>query len=69
MDDIKILKYCELLSNKIVAMYSVSKEIADEIVDRSVIHDLIRDAPEWVDHIPLSTWAREIFYEFKINTK
>lgn len=69
MDDIKIMKYCELLSDRIVAMYSVSKEMADEIVERSVIHDLIREIPEYVDHIPLSTLAREIFYEFKMNTK
>lgn len=47
MDDIQIMKYCELLSSRIVAMYGVSKEMADEIVERSVIHDLIRDAPEW----------------------
>lgn len=69
MDDIQIIKYCELLSNRIVAMYSVSKEVAAEIVERSVIHDLIREIPEYADHIPLSTLAREIFYEFKLNTK
>ena len=69
MDDIQIMKYCELLSNRIVAMYSISKEMADEIVERSIIQDLIREIPEYVDHIPLSTWAREIFYEFKMNTK
>ena len=69
MDDIQILKYCELLSNRIVAMYSVSKEMADKIVEQSVIHDLIREIPEYVDHIPLSVWAREIFYEFRMNAK
>lgn len=69
MDDIQIMKYCELLSNRIVAMYSVSKEVADEIVDRSVIHDFIREIPEYVDHVPLSVWAREVFYEFKMNVK
>lgn len=69
MDDIQIIKYCELLSDRIVAMYSVSKEMADEIVERSVIHDLIREIPEYVDHIQLSIWAREILYEFKMNVK
>lgn len=47
--------YCELLSNEIVSMFGVSKEQAVEAVSRSAIQKLIRENPDYVDHVPLSS--------------
>lgn len=55
--------YCELLSNEIVSMFGVSKERATEAVNRSAIQKLIREDPDYVDHVPLSSWAEEVHAE------
>lgn len=55
--------YLGLLSDKIVAMYDVSKEQADYAVQHSAIQKLIREEPEYVDHVPLSCWAEEVHTE------
>lgn len=60
MSEAAIARYCELLSNKIVSMFGVTKAQADQAVERSAIRELIRQAPEYVDHVPLATWAKEV---------
>lgn len=64
MSEATIQHYCELLSNKIVAMFGVSKSQADRAVAHSAIQKLIREEPEYVDHVPLSAWAEEVHREF-----
>lgn len=63
MSELAIAHYCELLSNKIVAMFGVSKPQADHAVQHSAIQKLLREEPEYVDHVPLSTWAEEVHRE------
>lgn len=55
--------YFELLSDEIVTMYGVSKEQANYAVQNSAIQTLIREEPEYVDHVPLSCWAEEVHEE------
>lgn len=55
--------YCELLSEEIVIMFGVSKESAVSAVKNSAIQGLIRDYPEYIDHVPLSTWAEDVHTE------
>ena len=55
--------YCELLSEEIVEMFGVSKELAVNAVENSAIQRLIRDCPEYVDHVPLSSWAEDVHAE------
>lgn len=63
MSDKAMETYFDLLSDKIVAMYGVSKEAAASAVQHSAIQALIREEPEYVDHVPLSNWAEEIHEE------
>lgn len=55
--------YCDLLSNEIVSMFGVSKERAVAAVSKSEIQTLIRENPDYVDHVPLSCWAEEVHEE------
>lgn len=55
--------YCNLLSDKIVSMFGVSKERATHAVNNSAIQDLIREDPEYVDHVPLYSWAEDVYEE------
>lgn len=55
--------YCDLLSNEIVSMFGVSKELAMDAVNNSAIQALIRENPDYVDHVPLSCWAEEVHAE------
>lgn len=60
----KALKaYFELLSEKITDLYGISIEEASRAVQHSAIQTLIREEPEYVDHVPLSSWAEEIHEE------
>lgn len=63
MSESAMRTYFELLSQKIVAMYGVSKEQANRAVQNSAIQALIRGEPEYVDHVPLSSWAEEVYEE------
>lgn len=56
-------QYCELLSNKIVAMFSVTKEYADCAIQNSAIQNLLDEIPDYVDHVPLEEWAYEVYNE------
>lgn len=67
MNDQEIKTYCELLSNKIVAIYGASKEQANCAVQNSAIQTLIREEPEYIDHVPLSDWAEEVYEEMMRN--
>lgn len=69
MNDQEIKTYCELLSNKIVAIYGISKELANYAVQNSAIQILIREEPEYVDHVPLSSWAEEVYEEMFNNNE
>lgn len=69
MDEQEIRRYCELLSNKIVTLYGISKEQADYAISNSAIQTLIREEPEYVNHVPLSSWAEEVYEEvFRLNS-
>ena len=67
MNEQEIKKYCKLLSNKIAMMYGISKEQANHAVQNSAIQTLIRDEPEYVNHVPLSSWAEEVYDEMMRN--
>lgn len=63
MNENKIKAYLELLGNKMVVMFGLSKEDADHAIQNSAIQTLIREEPEYVDHVPISSWAEEIHRE------
>lgn len=63
MSEKAIRVYFDLLSNKIVSMFGVSKERAVFAIQHSAIQKLIREEPEYVDHVPLSSWAEEVHKE------
>ena len=56
-------KYCELLINQIVSMFNVSKEDAVRAVNDSAIQIIIDEYPSYVDHVPISAWAEDIYNE------
>ena len=58
--------YCRLFSDEIVTMYGVSKDEANYAVRNSAIQTLIREEPEYVDHVPLSSWAEEVHEEMLV---
>lgn len=63
MDEKLRKQYCELLSKKIVSMFSVTKEYADCVVQNSAIQTLLDEIPDYVDHVPLEAWACEVYNE------
>lgn len=63
MSESAMRTYFELLSNEIVAMYGVSKDEANIAIQNSAIQTLIREEPEYVDHVSLSCWAEEVHTE------
>lgn len=78
MSNENLLAYCELLINKIVDMFNVSKEDAVRAVNNPVIQLIFEEYPEYVDQVPISEWAKDIYYlilfepgysEFDENTK
>ena len=67
MNEQEIKRYCKLFSNKIVVMYGISKKQANRAVQNSAIQTLIREEPEYADHVPLSSWAEEVYDEMMSN--
>jgi hypothetical protein len=63
MDEKLRKQYCELLSEKIVSMFNVTKECADYAVENSAIQKLLDEIPDYVDHVPLEAWAYEVYNE------
>lgn len=63
MSENAIKVYFDLLANKIANMFGVTREQATAAIQRSAIQKLIREDPEYVDHVPLSDWAEEIYGE------
>ncbi|MGM9549985.1 MAG: hypothetical protein ACI3V5_09105 [Faecousia sp.] len=55
--------YFRLLSEEIVSMFGVTMESATKAVQNSAIQNLINDYPEYVDHVPLSSWAEDVHEE------
>lgn len=51
MNTQEIKRYCELLSNKIVVMYGISKEQANRAVQNSAIQTLIREEPDYIMYL------------------
>lgn len=56
--------YCDLLANKIVEMFPVSYEGAAYSVEHSVIQQLMDEMPEYVDTVPLDSWAEAVYNEY-----
>lgn len=61
MSDAVVHEYISLLCAKIVAMYSVSLEVARKAVEDCGMKQLFCENPEYVDHVPLSSWAKQIY--------
>lgn len=51
MNTQEIKRYCKLLSNKIVMIYSISKEQANRAVQNSAIQALIREEPDYIMYL------------------
>ncbi len=56
--------YCDLLVNEIVEMFPISYEDAAHAVENSVIQQLMDEAPEYVDTVPLDSWAEAVYNEY-----
>lgn len=63
MSEKAIKEYLQLLSVKMSSMFDIPEDVAANAIQKSVIQELIRDMPEYVDHVPLSSWAEEIHKE------
>lgn len=61
--------YCDLLAWKIVDMYGISLERAKFGVAASAIQALIDEYPIYVDHVPLESWAEDVYEEMIRNGK
>lgn len=67
MSNENLLAYCELLSSKIADMFNVPKEDAVRAVNDPAIQSIFEDYPEYIDQVPLSEWAKDIYYLFIFN--
>lgn len=56
--------YCDLLINEIVEMFPVSYEDAAYAVENSAIQQLMDEMPEYVDTVPLDSWAEAVYNEY-----
>ena len=56
--------YCDLLVNKIAEMFPISYEDAARAVENSVIQQLMDEMPEFVDTVPLDSWAKDVYNEY-----
>jgi len=45
-------------------MYEISAEQAAVAIRSSAIQHIAREYPEYVDHVPLSEWAKEVYAEY-----
>lgn len=59
--------YCELLAEKIAQMYGIDLERARFSVAESAIQKLLDEMPEYVDHVPLYSWAEDVHEEMLRN--
>jgi hypothetical protein len=56
--------YCDLLINEIVEMFQISYEDATYAVEHSAIQQLMDEMPEYVDTVPLDSWAKDVYNEY-----
>lgn len=59
--------YCSLLIDEIIEMYGADRALVESWISKSAIQKLIDEDPEYVDHIPLSSWAEEVYEEMLRN--
>lgn len=57
-------RYFRLLSEEMVQVYGISAEQAAVAIRSSAIQRLVREHPEYVDHVSLSDWAKEVYTEY-----
>ena len=59
--------YCELLAEKIVQVYGIDLNRARYGVAESAIQNLLEEISEYVDHVPLYSWAEDVYEEMVRN--
>lgn len=59
--------YCDLLVKKLISMFAMSYQDAVIAVESSAIQQLIDEDPKYVDHVPLSSWAEDVYKEYICN--
>lgn len=60
MSDKDRARYLNLLADVMVATFGLTKAIAKAEIKSSRMNELLTDRPEFVDHVPLEAWAKEI---------
>lgn len=63
MSSVMKAQYMKLLAKEIVSIYGVTMESAVAALKKSAINQLFDRYPEYVDHVPLSSWAKEVHGE------
>lgn len=63
-DEESLNRYFQLLSKEMAKMYEISAEQAAVAIRSSAIQHIAREYPEYVDHVPLSEWAKEVYAEY-----
>lgn len=69
MDEGAKLVFCDLLAMKISEVYGVDLVRAKIGVLESGIQRIIDEDPEYVDHIPLLSWAQDVYAEMILNKR
>lgn len=54
-------RYLSLLIEEIVVTYGISEDVASKAVMNGPIVQMLDDKPEFVDHVPISSWAKDIY--------
>lgn len=61
--------YCELLAQEISKTYSIDIERARQGVAESAVQKLLDEDPRCVDHVPLYSWAEDVYAEMNRNKR
>lgn len=63
MSEGTMVRYFDMLAQKITSMYGITLDDARRAVEHSAIQEMMRECPEYVGHVSIHDWADEIYEE------
>ncbi len=63
MSETAMIRYFDMLAQKITSRYGVTLDDARSAVEHSAIQEMIRECPEYVGHVSMYDWADEVYEE------
>ena len=69
MNHVDRSKYLSLLAREIASQYGTQLDATRRFVKRSKINNLLDERPDFVDHISMETWSKEVYHEMLASEK